>query len=531
MHPNVLLLDAAVKASVVLAAAFLITLALRNRAASARYLTWICALAAVLLVPVFSIVLPAWEWTGRVPATLHLRQTSVAADEEPTTEVTATHPSPRRSSEPWLALVWLTGLLAALTRLGIGHLRMQRSVRRAAVISAPDWRELTNAAAECIGFRKAVVIRLSNETDVPLTCGIFKSTVVLPAAAGEWDAERRRIVLLHELTHVRRRDPLLFLTARVAGALYWFHPLVWLAVSRFRREQEKSCDDAVVRAGARPSAYAASLVRLAQSITPHPAYSAALHMAATSDLEQRVRALLNSRCNRQGLSRRACLAASAAVLTTVAPFAAVHAQDSRPVASLSGSVLDASGSAVPGVLVLLQSANHQEAARANDAGEYSFVRIRAGSYRMQVKAPGFAEFDRTIALHAGIAPQMNVTLDVGAVSEALDVVGKAPRVAAAGTPKRIRVGGNVQATKLISIEKPAYPPGALAASVEGTVLLRAVISVDGTLLGTTVLNSTVDPELAGAALNAVKHWRYQPTLLNGAPVEVVTTIAVTFRLD
>jgi len=93
------------------------------------------------------------------------------------------------------------------------------------------------------------------------------------------------------------------------------------------------------------------------------------------------------------------------------------------------------------------------------------------------------------------------------------------------------VGGMVQGTKLVTMTKPVYPPGAEAAGIEGTVLLRAVISTGGDLLGLSVINQSVDGELAAAAMDAVKQWHYNPTLLNGEPVEVATTIAVTFRLE
>jgi TonB family protein len=63
------------------------------------------------------------------------------------------------------------------------------------------------------------------------------------------------------------------------------------------------------------------------------------------------------------------------------------------------------------------------------------------------------------------------------------------------------------------------------------VMVRAVISVTGEMLNPEVINTTVNPGLAQAALDAVRQWRYQPTLLNGQPVEVVTNIDVTFELD
>jgi protein TonB len=67
--------------------------------------------------------------------------------------------------------------------------------------------------------------------------------------------------------------------------------------------------------------------------------------------------------------------------------------------------------------------------------------------------------------------------------------------------------------------------------VEGTVVMRAVISTAGALLNLEVVNTDVDPRLAKAALDAVGQWVYQPTLLNGQPVEVVTTITLDFRLQ
>jgi TonB family protein len=74
-----------------------------------------------------------------------------------------------------------------------------------------------------------------------------------------------------------------------------------------------------------------------------------------------------------------------------------------------------------------------------------------------------------------------------------------------------------------------YPAGARDAGIEGTVHLQGLIGVDGVLLGLTPLNN-IDTDLTAAALEAVKQWRYKPTLLNGMPVEVLTTIDVEFKL-
>lgn len=99
----------------------------------------------------------------------------------------------------------------------------------------------------------------------------------------------------------------------------------------------------------------------------------------------------------------------------------------------------------------------------------------------------------------------------------------------AATPKRIRVGGQVENARLIFQPKPDYPPLAKMARIQGTVRLEAVISRDGTIQDLKVVSG--HPLLVKAALEAVQRWRYQPTLLNGDPVEVVTEIDVNFTLS
>ena len=97
------------------------------------------------------------------------------------------------------------------------------------------------------------------------------------------------------------------------------------------------------------------------------------------------------------------------------------------------------------------------------------------------------------------------------------------------TPKQIRVGGNVQAAKLIKQPKPVYPPLAKQARIQGMVRFNAVIGQDGTIQNLTLVSG--HPLLVPSATEAVRQWVYQPTLLNGEPVEVVTQIDVNFTLS
>ena len=105
-----------------------------------------------------------------------------------------------------------------------------------------------------------------------------------------------------------------------------------------------------------------------------------------------------------------------------------------------------------------------------------------------------------------------------------------PKVEAkAAAPQRIRVGGNVQKANLISQTRPVYPPLAKQARISGVVKLHAIIDKSGSIQELTVVSG--HPLLIPAAMEAVKTWRYKPTLLNGEPVEVITEIDVNFTLN
>lgn len=201
-------------------------------------------------------------------------------------------------------------------------------------------------------------------------------------------------------------------------------------------------------------------------------------------------------------------------------------------ATIEGRVFDPSTAVVPGVrVVLLQRGQQQAVSQTSPDGVYRFDSLAAGTYEVRVLAPGFAAFEkRNVPVAADVTAQVNALLNIGEISETVTVLGKGQARPQAAAPQRIRVGGNVQATRLLASPRPAYPDAAREAGREGTVMLRAVISTEGNLLSIRALPGS-DDELAAAATEAVKQWKYQPTLLNGKPVEVVTTIEVRFKLE
>jgi TonB family protein len=341
------------------------------------------------------------------------------------------------------------------------------------------------------------------------------------------------LVLAHELVHVQQHDCLFQIVMQLACALHWYSPLVWLAAAQFRKERERACDDGVLRQGISGPEYAGHLLELVRTLQPGRPPSLAVAMAHQSHLESRLVALLDAKINRNRIGRRAALATLLAAVCLLFPIAAVRGQAPGGRATISGFVYDASGAVIPAVPVLVTNldTNAREAAITGAAGEYSLASIPSGHYTLEVNSPGFKTHRNDVTLNANDTRRLDVILELGNISEKVEVIGKKPAGMAARSvvPRRIRVGGNVVAAQLVSKVAPIYPEIAQEKGIEGPVLLEAVISTGGSILSLRAV-TTADPDLAAAAKTAVQQWHYQPTLLNGEPVEVVTTITVDFRL-
>lgn len=199
-------------------------------------------------------------------------------------------------------------------------------------------------------------------------------------------------------------------------------------------------------------------------------------------------------------------------------------------ATLGGRIYDPSGAVIPGARVFAyDDKGVSQLAATSPDGQYNFQNLSPGAYRLEVQAPGFAIFDkRNIQIAEGPQPRVDASMRVGVILETMRVEAQG-FAARSQAPQRIRVGGNVQAARLLNQVRPVYPESAKARGATGVVLLRTVILTDGST-AKLVPSADADPELAEAAMQAVKQWKYQPTLLNGQPVETETTISFQFDL-
>ena len=361
----------ALKSTVILLAAALLAVVCRRRSAAIRHLVWTSAAAALVVLPLLTWLLPALRVpvASGSPAVFRVLAQARAGDSgiatAGATDLTGhagQQPATVRrptSGLPWLAAIWAAGSLLAICRLMAAWLMIWR-LRRTARPSPAATRGA--ALAKSLGIRHPVRILETTQGSMPMTCGILRPAVLLPAGSAGWSAERLRVVLLHELAHVLRGDVATHLLARLAFSLAWWNPLAWFAWRQIVKEGERATDDLVLAAGERASDYAGQLLEIARGFQPRPAAAwAALAMARSSHLEGRLDAILDSRVNRRAAGRTAPLAAVVAAIAVAAPFAAVQAQDvAMP----------------PETQILLRSATDQNNYQMLDQAEAKYEQLR-----------------------------------------------------------------------------------------------------------------------------------------------------------
>ncbi|MDQ3170357.1 MAG: M56 family metallopeptidase [Acidobacteriota bacterium] len=349
--------DLAVRALVLLMMASLAAALLRHRPASLRAFVWTVALGGLLLLPVVSLVTPEWRvevWSAPAPvpappsidavrmsvdpmdapplrAAQRTRLDGRVSDVAPApiaTQQIAAARVPLRIDWSALALAFTTLVTVVLfARIAISHARMARIVARAVAADAA-WAALVSDVRGALGIRRAVPVRITGAVNVPAIVGVFRPSLLLPADAGDWPADMRRAVVLHELAHVARWDSLSQLVSQIACAVYWCIPLVWHGARRAAALRERASDDHVLRAGVRASTYADSLIGLARLARGGDLQAAVLSMARPSRMRERVVAILDPEVRRDAPPRRTIgvivMAASAAIaaLAAVQPAAA-----------------------------------------------------------------------------------------------------------------------------------------------------------------------------------------------------------------
>lgn len=530
-----LLVGLAIRSSAMLAVGLLLAACLAKRSAAVRHRALALSLLAAAMIVPLSLVLPGWHVTLPARASEPSPTVSSPVRVEVQASAAVAPQSAERTAVSAIVLLWLAGAFAAAGTLIAGVVRVRRIAARASPVGDTRWLRMLDTVARRYQLTRKITISLTDSADLLATWGVVRPHVLLPRHARDWSLDRVQIVLCHELAHIRRNDWLVQIGAEMLRAILWFNPLVWIVCTRLRRESEQACDDEVLGVGVGGREYAGQLLELARLCRrPGVRWVSALPMAHPSTLERRIAAMLNSAIDRRAPSRRAIATLAAALLTVALPIAALRARQAGP-APLTGTIYDVSGGVLPGVEVtLLDGEQVIQLVTSNSSGRFEFAPVIAGKYLLEVKLTGFRTLRHEFELSNARDWDRAVTLQVGELQETVTV--RADRAAmkrlveVGGGRERVRVGGNVRPPRKVRDVKPIYPPAMREAGLTGVVPIQAVIDREGSVSSVRVLSAQVHPDFAIAAIDAVRQWRFTPTLLNGAPVEVVMTVTVRFDL-
>jgi beta-lactamase regulating signal transducer with metallopeptidase domain len=528
------------KVSLILVMGLAIAAMLRTRSAALRH--WVlavaitCAAATPLLVP----LLPAWALP--LPARMGPR---LATSTEPVVDIaivqrtpanTMPAPASRQPSVTGLLVpIWIGGTMLGVCVLVVGLGRLAWLASNAQPPSA-RLADLAKELAAELQVDREVRLLESAHPSLLATWGWKRPKIILPAAAAHWPEDVVRIVLCHELAHIKRADWAAQMLGELLRAAYWFNPVVWLACARLRLESERACDDEVLSRGVEGSAYATHLVALARDLGGRRAWVPASTMARPSTLHRRVAAMLNDRLDRNPIRPRARISTVALMLVAAAAIAAAQTFN-----TFSGSLVDPQGAVLPGARVTVS--NEQRQIRYEvptmSTGEFTLPGLSPGDYVVEVQLPGFQAYRGTVTIR-GEDVRRDLTLQVGTLNESITVddaiadgSGSSARPAAAPRPNPacgakpavsgLRVGGNLRPPHKLKDVRPIYPAELRGTGTTSEVILDAVIGLDG-FIKDIQPREGAQPAFVDAMITAVRQWQFDSTLLNCVPIEVAITI-------
>lgn len=572
--------DLALKSTAIFGAGWVVTTAMHRASAASRHAVWAAVCVAALVLPVAQIALPQTNvtWWPQL-SSLRPAQEVVTTVEGPAALTVASSAAEEAATSstmqsPWapvrlLFLIWAMGVTLGVWRF--------RSARRAAArltsTTAPLAHAMVQSRADLIAGWLGVArydLREGPADLMPATWGTRNPVVVLPSVARDWPQARLDPVLVHELAHVQRRDAGWLQLAHVMLAVWWMHPLAWVAARHLRVERERACDDLALAFGSRASGYASELVSLAGECG---GTEMALAMARRSQLEGRVMAILNPHVNRDGRTRLATALAAVLVLGIV-PMASLRAAaavmpaapemaQQQPV-RIGGNIGEpkkikhvapvypeiAIQAGVQGIVII-------EALIGTDGSVTDARVLRPVALLDQAAVDAVLQWRFTPTLLNGepVPVIMTVAVNFRLGEDGLPLAPPPPPPAPPAPPTPptgdvpptpptpptppipvwnegdapLRIGGAIKEPKKIKDVRPVYPAIAQDARVQGIVILEIRIDEDGRVADARVIRPVA--LLDEAALDAVLQWEFMPTLLNGRPVPVIMTVTVHFTLQ
>ena len=493
-------------------------------------------------------------------------------------------------SQQWpatLAVLLIAGAGARLLWIGAGVIRLRRLRRAGEAACVND---------ACDDLQRIIevspTIRYVAALGQPVTFGFRRPVVLLPESMKEEPASIQRAVLAHELWHVRRRDWIWTVAEEALRAVLWFHPAVWILLSRIQRTREEVVDELAILATGSRRNYLNALLAYAD----RPSLLAATAFARRRHLMHRM-ILISKEAVMSAKRVVACGALSVATVVSagwysIEAFPLTQAPASSEQSFQPGPLEQKARPITPENPIPRRThhvpADYPTEAEAigmrgsvtvrltlDESGQIAETRVAGFSLHMPGKGGMSGAFYTTRDL-PNMTGQGTTTHGVpseqarAAVERVFEAALRAVRQwqyaapaegpiafsvnvpvgteGAGGMPPppppppppggtagwqasdgALRVGGEIKPPIKLHNVNPVYPPDAQAARVQGVVIIEARIEGDGRVSETRILKSI--PMLDDAAVDAVRQWRFTPTLLNGVAVPVIMTTTVNFTLD
>jgi uncharacterized protein (TIGR03435 family) len=286
----------------------LLTLLLRNNRAAARYWLWLAA-SLKFLIPFSLFVEIGHRLTWTSAPVITQPRLSFVMEQVVAPVYVAASPAPvvvPASTSSILPALWIFGSVAVLTFWLMRWQRAARVLRQANPITegrAFDRLRRLDARTKLVSFGSSIE---------PGVFGILRPVLYLPEGITDHlDDAQLDAILVHELTHIRRRDNLTAVLHMLVEAVFWFHPLVWWMGTRLVEERERACDEEVIRQGSDPEIYAESILKICRHYLESPLVCVA--GVTGSDLRRRIEVIMASRVvSRLNFAKKSVLAFAAA---------------------------------------------------------------------------------------------------------------------------------------------------------------------------------------------------------------------------
>lgn len=312
------LIELAIRGVLILAIGHLLVTLLRHRSASLRAMLMAMCLSSLLALPLMWVSLPKWEALPQemtVMPYFPMQLPAISQDQLAEKSVTTTDSNTTTPATTWtwgqvnagVTKIWQLGLVLCICPLVLGLVMLRRVAKLATPVIDEAWHQLLAQCMNRLAIKQHVLLLQSDKHTMPMTWGWWRAKLLIPTEANDWPMDKRRVMLLHELAHIKRRDCLLAAWCQIACAMHWFNPLAWWALKRLRNLREEACDNVVlgVMEQDKASDYAQHLLDIAANLhSPVLANHASIAMARKSSLENRLLAILDPRKHRANVTRR-----------------------------------------------------------------------------------------------------------------------------------------------------------------------------------------------------------------------------------